>query len=282
MDLKHIYEYLDIIDSRRKLEEIEKKAKKNDVLSWSILVKELKEKVIMDHNIKEFILKTEENNKLSNIYYNTINVITDHEHEKINKNNNYNFIELKNKVVLENMKNKHFYKIQKEYIYKDIKMIKLLVQKLHIENNNKVEILLKDKFQVLFVRANYLKLYYKDNTDIISHEDNLIMDFEELEDIFEVNDFIENNNKIYLYNKLPGHINIKEINKKPILYYCNSYTLNIYINIVNKYIFKEYFKNNKTYILPILYHCMYNRINSYLNILKKQKRWLIYIYNKNR
>ena len=66
MNKKPLYEYIDLIDSRNKLSEIEKKAKKNDIISWKILVDEIKKDVIIDEDIKDFISKTEKNIYISN------------------------------------------------------------------------------------------------------------------------------------------------------------------------------------------------------------------------
>lgn len=298
MALKYIYEYIDIIDSRKKLEDIEKRAKKNDVVSWKLLINELKNNVVIDNHIKDFIEKTEKNNKLSDIYFNTINIISDKLHDKINSENNDNFIELKNKIIKENINinNKHFYSVQKKNIYKDIKYIKLLEKKLISEENSKVEYLLNDKLKVLFVRANVLKLYYKNNiTEIVSYEDNVIMDFVDIHDIHSLDELVENNNKIYLYGKLPENIKIRENNKNPL---CHYKTFSV-INIINKIIFKEYnvsvlsfniYKNIYYYIHYFVYYYyeyylhyyVYKKIDSYLFIIDKNQKWLIYIQNINK
>ena len=59
----HFYEYMDIIDSRNKLEELEKKGENKNKYSWIILVDELKNKVITNEFIEDFIKKVNKNIK---------------------------------------------------------------------------------------------------------------------------------------------------------------------------------------------------------------------------
>lgn len=245
MTKKYFYEYFDIINTTNKLQEIEKKAEKNDIYSWRILVDEIKNNIIMNDHIEEFIIKTEKNINFSNIYYNTINNYINETMEKLNEENNNNFIILKKQIILASLNEKEFYKIQKKHICNDAKILKMVIEKILCEKapNEKLTKYCDEKIIVFEKRINLLKLIYKYNKDSITFEDDILLNFGCSNDLVHIVEAINNNNKTYHHHVLPKNIKIKEINKNPIMEYdINNKIKNVYINIII-----EKYKNHRIY-----------------------------------
>lgn len=313
MEKIQIYDYIDIIDSRNKLAEIEKKGKKYDEISWRILIKEIKNKVIINDKIKEFIYKIEKNNKILDKYFSSLEIIKENEKERIIDENNSLFKKLCTDTIKENINDINFYNIQKRYIHKDINLIKLLFDKINSSNtdckiNDKIQNMLINKLEIFNIRNNVLKLYYK-NKDNVSYEDHIILNLNKIDDIKIIYQYIIDTKKVYPYGKLPKTIKTKEINKgkklniynvdhkflqeKYIMVYKNIKKIKNNIKINVKYTRNQKLKNIRIfhYTIIISYSqskCMMKKtiigtpkiISIYIFILK-QFVWLIYKFNKN-
>lgn len=310
MDKKYIYEYIDLVDTRSKLAEIEKKGKKNDIISWKLLIDELKKNVIMNDTLKEFIQKTEKNIKFSNIYFSTINKYIDEEHDRVNEENNVNFEKMKKKIIISNIGNKNFYKIQKDYIYKDIRFINLLSKKYKEKtniNDDKIFSLLKDKINIFMMRSNVLKIFYEKNQDEITYEDDILINILKVKDFIIMEQYIKDMKKKYDPIILPKFIIIKDNNHLPVIninYNIENKIKTIYMNIIMKkykdeknyliytkpYFKSYYFKTNIVYLsfytyykylIYIYYYLEINKIKIYcFYIISKEFMWLIYKFYK--
>lgn len=291
MKKKEFYKYYDIIDIRSKLFLIEKKAEKENRISWEILIEEIKKNVIINEDIREFIQKTERNNKISNLYFNSINIYTHEDQERVNNENIDNFNKMKINLINDNIQNKEFYNTQKKYINNDINFINLLYKKSCSENNIKIDKILGDKVEVLQTRRNYLYLFYKNKKDFISYEDDLLMNFKYINDIKHIDKYLYNNSKIYLHVKLPKTIKIKEYNIYGINYYYYNnkkpdlYKYNIILSLNTKMFVEIYKKNifsNFNYYFDI-YDLFHNLCIIYIYIvlfILKQILWLFYKFIK--
>lgn len=300
------YEYFDIVNINNKMKEIEKMAEKKDIYSWRLLVDEIKKNIIINDYIKDFFIKTEKNNKFSDIYYNTVNKYIDDTMDSINDENNNNFYILKKQIIFASLNEKQFYINQKKHIHNDLKIIKIIIDK-NQSRKDKDEKLTKyydDKINILSKRVNILKLIYKYNKDDITFEDDLLLNFKSSKFLIDIIKNIDNNSKIYYHPILPKNIKIKENNKNPLFVYEINHKINkikkVYINII----IKTYKKNEKliynnrsyTHLLFIrcfLYKYIYiSQIYFYMNqmytifyilwllIILKEFLWLIYKFFK--
>lgn len=308
MNKKNFVEYFDVVDNRSKLNSIEKKAEREDKISWSILVEEIKQNVILDNNIKDFIYKIEKNNKMSELYFSTINIVSYEKFMKINDENNSLFTQLCSKMIEDNLTNIIFYNSQKNILYNDIKLIMLLFEKHMSVNNDNVEKLLNDKLNTFNIRRKIIKLYYK-NKDLITYEDHIILNIKKPKDIYNVYNYINDSIKIYNCRELPKIIIIRENTKNQHINLFNSILnkLIILYKIIYKHIslnFKNQIGLNHTYVLnirnkklSILFNYRtsnFKKVNYYIKkfcsislktlsmyiFTLKQFYWIIYKFNK--
>lgn len=308
MNKKNFVEYFDVVDNRSKLNSIEKKAEREDKISWSILVEEIKQNVILDNNIKDFIYKIEKNNKMSELYFSTINIVSYEKFMKINDENNSLFTQLCSKMIEDNLTNIIFYNSQKNFLYNDIKLIMLLFEKHMSVNNDNVEKLLNDKLNTFNIRRKIIKLYYK-NKDLITYEDHIILNIKKPKDIYNVYNYINDSIKIYNCRELPKIIIIRENTKNQHINLFNSILnkLIILYKIIYKHIslnFKNQIGLNHTYVLnirnkklSILFNYRtsnFKKVNYYIKkfcsislktlsmyiFTLKQFYWIIYKFNK--
>lgn len=240
-----LYEYIDIIDPSSKLQQIEKRGEKEDKYSWEIFVEEIREKVIHNEYIEDFINKVNENIKFSKIYYISNNIHIDRLMEMKNKENQEYFYDLQKKILLISLNKMDFYCIQKEKIYQEMEFIKKIYIKLkHDEKSNNIKILMKmlnQKFEKLEKRINLLRLFYN-NIKYRFYENDIIINIKNVEDINLALDFIKSNKKVYYNVKLPNIIKIKESNNNPPVKINEKIDSKDYYNICN-YILKQ---KNKT------------------------------------
>lgn len=260
----HFYEYMDIIDSRNKLEELEKKGENKNKYSWIILVDELKNKVVTNEFIEDFIKKVNKNIKFSDIYYNTINKYIDETMEEINKENNEHFYILQKLMLLYYLDNNNFYLLQKDKIYQEMMIINKLYMKINeTYDPNKINILNKilcKNLEIFEKRKKVLGLIIKKN-NILSYDIDFIINInanDNNHDIIKYFDFIKYNNLVYNNVTLPSVIKIEEKNQyslsynnfetkiidyiyilKPIINYTNE-DKNINADVYHKYIFINY------------------------------------------
>lgn len=238
MEKIHLYEYIDIIDPRNKIAEIEKIAKKKDKYSWTVLIEEIKEKVIMNKYIGYFIEKIQKNIYFSDIYYNTINKYIDEKMDEINDENTDFLFELQKYTLLLSIDDPKFYLFQKDKIYKELDIInKINIKLKNNENNNKLEDLKSDYIKKFEKRKGIIKLI-NNKTFLYNYDVNFIVNIKDCDDIHIYADTIKNNTIIYENVKLPKTIKIKEKNRSLMV-------LNIDLNI-NKdyYVIYNYFKYN--------------------------------------
>lgn len=305
IDKMEFYEYFDIVNIDNKLREIEKKAEKEDIYSWRILVDEIKKKVIINAPISEFIKKTSKNIKFSNIYYNTINKNIDDHMDNLNEENNNNLVILRKQIIFGSLNENRFYINQKKHIHNDLKLIKIIIDKIQSrkDKDEKLTKYFDEKINIFEKRVNILKLIYKYNKDGITFEDDLLLNFRNSKMLIHIIESINNNSKIYDHPILPKYIKIKEKNKKPIMeYVINNKIKKLYINIIIKIYKKNDFftSNNRTnirsyshllFIRMMIYkyisqyylyiHQMYTKLYIFLLlILLKEFIWLIYKFHK--
>lgn len=264
----HFYEYLDIVDSSNKLEELEKRGKKEDKYSWCILVDELKRKVIINDHIKKFIKKTEKSIAFSHIYYDTINKYIDDTMDRFNNENNENLLFLKKMILLDSLEDENFYLLQKIKIYQEMVFISKLYDKINKNqdteaiNINKLKDFICEKLKVFEKRKNIIKLIKK---GFITNEDDVIINIKNIKDIIIALDLMDNNNKKYNNVKLPKFIKIREYNQYSIVLNntkpANGYSIYNYIKMMYKNIIlngDKHFKDNTNLYLPLKIHFYYN------------------------
>lgn len=246
------YEYIDIIDPSIKFKEIEERGKNENRYSWSILVEEIKKKVIRNDFINDFIEKTEKNIKFSNIYYKSINKYIDLVMEKKNEENQENFYLLQKLILLESLEDKKFYLLQKNKIYQDMVIILKLYNKINKTKGsliciNKLKEFIHKKLEIFIKRKDLINLINKKSKNgFMSNEDNIIINIQSENDIILALDFIDNNKKIYTNIKLPIFIKIRENNNYPVNLNNEKNKTNDYY-IIYKYIKATGIINNKKY-----------------------------------
>lgn len=285
------YEFFDIVDTRNKLEEIESRARKEDRISWKILIEEIKKNIITNKHIEDFIVRTEKNICFSNIYYLTLNKHIDVAHDRINKENNENFDKLKIQMMLDHLHDSKFYKIQKDNLYKEINLINLISIKVFSENNDKINRYFHDKINVFTKRITILKLIYENNKERTTYEDDLFINFQSIDNIKEIIEFINNKTKVYVHEKLPNHIKIKEINKNPVTMYMKEIenkNLMHYVhdiiqsksNVIQLSLYIPGFSDeHQTFCFIILFKKL-SCMPSIIIIVLKEFLWLIYKHDK--
>lgn len=295
------YEYIDIIDPTTKFNEIEKKAEKEERYSWSILVEEIKRKVKSNIFIEDFIEKINENIKFSDIYYTTNNKYIDDMMEKKNEENCDNFYKLQKLILLNSLDDKSFYLNQKNKIYKEMEIITMIYFKiLDDQNNENLKKLIFKYFDIFEKRRNFIKKFNK-HAGIWMHDDDLIINIENEEDIKITVDYIKRKEIIYTNVKLPEIIKIKETHHNNYVKIKRERKINndyLYIYII----FKRYTEkaekenNNIVYVnIPVFRLFQRNKIdvdnhyfnnmfdfNSIINILLlsnvKKNKFYNYIY----
>lgn len=158
-----------------------------------------------------------------------------------------------------------------------------------------------------------IKMYYKNNKNINSYEDEIIFNFSDIGDIFGMDYFIENNKKCYDHI-LPKHIKIKEVNSNPvILYNMDRKKKIVYTNIIlklhqksclfifdikNQIISYNFMKKIRQMYVPSSFYMKYVFTCHYIfnyyfynpfiqnliilrKIISKDFLWLIYKFHKN-
>lgn len=279
----HFYNYLDIIDSRNKMDELEQRGKKEDKYSWSILVDDLKNRIIDNVLINDFIKKINKNIIFSNIYYNTINKYIDDTMEEVNKENDELFHELKRYMFLYYLDDKDFYLLQKRQLFNEMMIITKIYNKINNSKNpvfnvDKLNDFICEKLEIFEKRKNVIYLINKKiKKELISNEDDIIINIKNEDDIIVALDFMNNNKKIYNNVKLPDFIKIREYNNyyPLILNYENTIKKNIYyINIIiYNYMKYNKIKNNKNifYVNNDLYNNRSSGLdfksNNYINTI---------------
>lgn len=291
MDKIQFYEYVDIIDTRKKLEEIERKGKKEDRYSWSILVDELKTRVIDNIFINDFIKKINKSIKFSDIYYNTINKYIDDTMDVLNTENNDFFYDLQRHMLIYYLDHEGFYNLQKNKIYQEITIINKLYIKLNETSDiNKIKLIkniIYKNLEIFEKRQKILRLIIKKN-NISSYSDDFIINInanDNNNDILKYFEFMKYNNRVYNNVLLPKVIKIKETPLRIILYneinYKNNiteyhYILTTFLNILNLKKYIKYMDKDKESSTKLIL----KNINNYLF---KQKRFFnvdksIFIY----
>lgn len=240
------YEYIDLVDPTNKLQELERRGKRENKYSWKILIDEIKENVIINENIEIFINRVNENVKFSNIYYNSINIYIDKIMEIKNEENSKYLFELQKYILLDSLVDEKFYNLQKKKLYQEMIIISKIYYKLKTNDPNtedyKIKEFIKGKKDIFEKRKKLIILINKKK--LISNEDNLIMNIKNEEDIIIALDFIHNNEKVYNNVKLPNFIKIREYNNYcPIISNYENNIKNIKI-INNKY---SFYVNNNSY-----------------------------------
>lgn len=264
MEKVPFYKYIDILDPTDKLGEIERKGKKENKYSWSILVEEINKKVIPNVFINGFISKINENIKFSDFYYISNNEHIDNLMEKKNVENCDYLFNLQKNILLCSLEEKDFYLYQKDRIKKEMEMVTMIHFKLM--NNKKNEKLKKLIFKYLNIfekRKTLIKLINK-KTKYYTYDDDLIINTHSEKDIKITFDYIKDNTNIYTKVKLPKVIKIKEINN------------NLLVDIPNK--------NNDYYV--IYNYLKYRKNNFFKENIKKDKilktyRFILYTITKN-
>lgn len=241
----YLYEYIDIVDPRNKLNEIEKRAKKENKYSWSILVEEIKNKVILNVFIKDFINKVNENIKFSNIYYKSNNKYIDEEMIRRNNENNEYFFKLQKSILFDLLENEKFYLFQKKIVYKEMDIIKKTNMKINtrnLKNESQLKLFINKYMEIFEKRKNIMKIIIKKCKKINTYyDDDLIINIKNNEDVDFVLAFIQKNNIKYNKIKLPKIIKIKEN---------------------NNHVAKFYYGNNN---ITSYYHDIYKHMNSTFN-----------------
>lgn len=238
------YKYIDILDPTDKLGEIERKGKKENKYSWSILVEEIKKNVIPNVFIDGFISKINENIKFSDFYYISNNEHIDNLMEKKNVENSDYLFNLQKYILLCSLEDKDFYLCQKDRIKKEMEMVTMIHSKLmNNKNNEKLKKLIFKYINIFEKRKALIKLINK-KTKYYTHDDDLIINTHSEKDIKITVDYIKDNTIIYTKVKLPKLIKIKEINDNLPVYLTNKN--NDYYVIYNylKYKKGNFFKEN--------------------------------------
>lgn len=220
------YEYIDIIDPRNKLEEIERRGKKEDRYSWCILIEEIIKYVIPNIFINDFISKINKNINFSNIYYETNNIYIDETMNKINEENQDMLFELQKLILLNSLDDKNFYSIQKNKLLQEMEIIYMLyIKKNEAKDENKISFLnniFYKNIEIFEKRKGLIRLINKNNKDNITYEDYLIININNNEDIINCLNFIKHSTIIYKNVILPKDIKIKSENQ-----YSNHFKINI-------------------------------------------------------
>lgn len=268
-----LYEYMDIIDPSNKLSEIEKRGEKEDKYSWSILIEELKGKVIMNEYIYDFIEKIKKNISFSDIYYNTVNKHIDSFMEEINEENSNFLFELRRYILLFSIDDPNFYLYQKGKLNKELDIInKINIKIKNDKKNNNLENL-KIRFIKLFEKRKEIINLINKKTIFYNNEDNLIINIKNDEDIEKAVDFIKNNTIIYKNVKLPRNIKIKEKPKNTLMILTINLNKNKDYHFIYKYLkYKNDKKNTKLINNSNIYKC---------NIIKNNKLNKNKVFNKN-
>lgn len=291
----HFYDYLDIIDSSNKTEELERKGKKEDKYSWSILVEDLKEKVIENGFINDFIKKIYKNIKFSDIYYNTINKHIDEIMDKINDENSELLYLLQKNMFLYYLDDINFYLLQKKKIVQEITIINKLYIKLKttfdIRKRNIINNILNINLERFKKRKNVLRLVIKKN-NLYYYDDDIIINLNNDDlrtDIKKYINFIEYKNMVYSNVKIPKYINIKETNNFPVfnynifskgleMFYISIIVKNYkyrFIPIINDFIIKCNYNN---YFLDFKFHREYLYLYTYTYYFGKNKKIIYYLF----
>lgn len=273
-----LYEYIDIIDPSSKLQQIEKRGEKEDKYSWEILVEEIREKVIHNEYIEEFINKVNENINFSKLYYISNNIHIDRLMEMKNKENQEYFYDLQKKILIFSLNKMDFYCIQKEKIYQEMEFIKKIYIKLkdNEKSNNIILVkMLNQKFDKLEKRINLLRLF-NNNIKYRFYENDIIINIKNVEDINLALDFIKSNKKVYYNVNLPNIIKIKESNNNPPVKINEKIDSKDYYNICN-YILKQ---KNKTKDLYLFFKNYFNSDEfPKMEIISNTKDYYKYRYN---
>lgn len=276
MEKIHFYEYIDIIDPRNKLSELERKGKRENKYSWNILVDEIKNKVIINNHIEDFIEKVNKNILFSEIYYKSNNKNIDMIMEIKNEENNEYLFELQRIILLFSLNEENFYNIQKLKIYEELEITEMVYFKLingyHV--HDKLKNLICKNIDIFKKRKEVIKLINK-KKEHISYEDDILMNIISLEDMIEALKYIKSSNIKYKNIILPDFIKIKEINQNPATYIDIQKIEKEYYDIIINYL-KEI--NNKKIKIPHLYIKKKNNMDLFEK--KHKQTFCIYYNNK--
>lgn len=298
----YVYEHVDIINPSHYLKKIEIISDKKNDWSFNILLKDMENNIDLKNNDNYLNFK-------SNIKYNLKKMDYNYKLGKIKILESlntkcldifYEFLNIeKNKIIDRN--DGKYYIILKNKIYKNIKTIYKMINKIKEVNNYRQKDILDNIIKELILEYNViinnLKLYYSNNKEFIPYEDLLFINLKSINDTKYILEYIEESKKCYNNIKLP--IKIIEI-KKENQYLCKN--IFVYLILYNtfldtyKIIYKIYtidyktniknivknnkhkFKNVQKVIKRIQYEN--SKFNNNILIINKEYIYLFYIFNK--
>lgn len=262
-----LYEYINLNDFTFYFNNIERTAEKINEFSFRVLIKDFDNNIIYNENILNF--KNDINKiliQMQEYYENGFISMVERLHQKC-LNNFYELIKNEiNKLIIK--QDYKYYLFLKQELYKNLVLMSDSYKKSKKNDINEkqmsaLDIFIKQVMKDYIFKKNVLKKYICSYKEQLHYDDLLYINLNNIDEVNDVLQFFENNNRIYKKITLPQNIVIKEINKNVIN--CYKYLYN-WSDIIGEYIIKSNIFNKVLTINYIkLYYIFEKNKISYIN-----------------